>query len=147
MMSNSDMIISSIGDAPFVLGIALNSIIGRKILSGGNKKGDNVVNSLYLPSGLVRTTDNIPQDSKLMVNSSNLPDNDVLSDDLYNKLLELADIRKGVTETLTAKKSPKHTGIKPHSAITEKNKNGKNKNGKNKSSNNGKNTTRNHKNK
>ena len=150
MMSNLDMIIASIDDSPYVLGIALNSIIGRKILSGGNnKKGDNIVDTLYLPNGLVQTPNNIIQDSKIIVNSSNLHDNDVLSDDLYNKLLELADIRQSVSDTLTTEKKSgflkglsKQTNTKPRVSITEKNKNSKNsKNSKNK------NVTRNNKNK
>ena len=144
MMSTSDMIISSIGGSPYVLGIALNSIIGRKILSGGNnKKGDNVTDTLYLPSGLVGINDNIPQDSKLMINSSNLHDNDVLSDDLYNKLLELADIRKDVSETSIIENSHsllKSAVSKPRLAFTEKNNNNKN------SKNNNKNKTRKSKN-
>ena len=147
MMSNLDMIIASIDDLPYVLGIALDSIIGRKILSGGNKKGDNsITDTLYLPNGLVQMQNNISHDSKLMVNDGNLPDNEVLSDDLYNKLLKLADIHTGEldpSENSQFNKSlSKQTNSKQRVSITEKNKN------KSKSkSNTSKNVTRNNKSK
>ena len=145
MMSNLDMIIASIDDLPYVLGIALDSIIGRKILSGGNKKGDNsITDTLYLPNGLVQMQNNISHDSKLMVNDSNLSDNEVLSDDLYNKLLKLADIHKGELEPLEKsqvnKSLSKQTNSKPRVSITEKNKSKNN-------NNTSKNVTRNNKSK
>ena len=148
MMSNLDMIIASIDDLPYVLGIALDSIIGRKILSGGNnKKGDNsITDTLYLPNGLVQMQNNISHDSKLMVNDGNLPDNEVLSDDLYNKLLKLADIHTGELDPLENsqfnKSLSKQTNSKPRLSITEKNKS-KSKN----RSNTSKNVTRNNKSK
>ena len=136
MMTNSDMIIASIDDLPCVFGIALNSIIGRKILSGGNKKNDNIVDKTYLPNGLVQTTsNNTPQCSKLIVNSITLQSDDVVSDDLYDRLLELADIRKGESDEIEKssvnKRSSKRSDIKPRLATTEKNKNKNNKNSKN----------------
>lgn len=91
-MSTSDMIIASIGDAPYVLGIAFNSIIGRKIISGGNKNDTNCKNidTIYLPNGLVQMPDNIQYDANSTVKHSKMQCNDI-SDDLYDRLLALSN--------------------------------------------------------
>ena len=120
-MSTSDMIIASIGDAPYVLGIALDSIIGRKIISGGNKNDTNCKNTdtIYLPNGLVQMPDNIPYDSNSTVKHSKMQCNDI-SDDLYDRLLALSN------------SYPSEPDIdKPHvksTSTTGKNKNNKNNN-------------------
>ena len=102
MMSNSDMIIASIGDSPYVLGIALNSIIGRKIISGGNKSNNSSNNdTLYLPNGLIQTPDDIldiPIGSNSNVTHIEMPCNDI-PDDLYEKLLTLSNSYQGEPDT------------------------------------------------
>ena len=125
-MSVSDMIIASVDYSPYVLGIPLNSIIGRKSLSGGNNN-NNIVDTLYLPNGLVQTHDNIHNVSKSSVNYKNLHDNDYISDGLYNKLLELADIRESeidVMEKSAVKASSEMLDIKQRiTSVKNKNKN------------------------
>ena len=129
-MTNSDMIIESIGECPCVFGIALNSIIGRKISYGvNNKKDENIIDKLYLPNGLVQTAPNIPTCSKLTLKSINSHPIDVVSDDLYYRLLELSDIRKSKVSVLPKSlNNIQQPESKPRAASTERNKKNKGKN-------------------